>query len=107
LINLKSIVYNTDIFTSALALKLKRQKSNVLKNIIIIINRNKLHKINRRLEIAKLNRNINKNLFENKYKNLNLFSIFKNEYKNLNELLKKTYPNNILIKKTQLNKSGI
>ena len=107
LINLKSIVYNTDIFTSALALKLKRQKSNVLKNIITIINRGKLPKINRRLEIAKLNRNINKNLFENKYKNLNLFSIFKNEYKNLNEFLKKTYPNNILIKKTQLNKSGI
>jgi len=60
-----------------------------------VMNKGKLPKVDRLLEKGKLNRNINKNLFENKYKNLNIISIFEDKYKNLNELLKKIYFNNI------------
>jgi len=108
LINLKSISYNTDIFTTALALKLRRKtRNNVVKNMWAIMNKGKMPKVDRLLEKGKLNRNVNKNLFENKYKDLNIISIFENKYQNLNELLKKIYFNNIWIKKTKIDKSGI
>nr|YP_010259480.1 ribosomal protein S3 [Myrothecium inundatum]UIX25776.1 ribosomal protein S3 [Myrothecium inundatum] len=39
IINLKSIAYNTDIFTNVLSLKLKNLKSNYIKSILSILNR--------------------------------------------------------------------
>jgi hypothetical protein len=99
LINLKSLTSNTDIFTSMLSLKLRKRKtSNVLKNIITIINKGKLPSISihnketieKKLEI-KDTINLSKiaKLFysekNNEYKSKRNKIIFNSiEYKNLN-----------------------
>ena len=46
IINLKSIAYNTDLFTNALSLKLKKKKMNYIKSMFSILNRAYLPKIN-------------------------------------------------------------
>ena len=46
IINLKSIAYNTDLFTNALALKLKKKRMNYIKSMFSILNRAYLPKIN-------------------------------------------------------------
>src|SRR5690606_33997412 len=54
IINLKSLVYNTDIFTKALALKLRKRKFFVMKGINSIINRAKFPQANTVIERADL-----------------------------------------------------
>jgi hypothetical protein len=107
IINLKSFSYNTDIFTNALALKLKKRRNtiNVMRGINSILNRAKLPNINRIIEKANLTKNKDLNLLENKYKDLNLISNL--DKNNLNNFLKKLYnfntfflkKNNFLTKK--------
>ena len=46
IINLKSIAYNTDIFTKALALKLRKRRINYIKSMFSILNRAYLPKVN-------------------------------------------------------------
>jgi hypothetical protein len=74
IVNLKSLVFNTDIFTKALALKLGKKRFNVMRGINSIINRAKLPKVNTIKERASLNITKNINLVHNKYKDSHLLS---------------------------------
>lgn len=74
IINLKSLVYNTDIFTKALALKLRKRKFFVMRGINSIINRARFPKVNTIMERADLRKYKDANLVHNKYKDVHLLS---------------------------------
>ena len=74
IVNLKSLVFNTDIFTKALALKLGKKRFNVMRGINSIINRARLPKVNTIKERASLNITKDINLVHNKYKDSHLLS---------------------------------
>jgi hypothetical protein len=58
IINLKSVAYNTDLFTNALALKLRKKKINYMKNIFSILNRAYLPNVNTIKERSIIQNNI-------------------------------------------------
>lgn len=74
IINLKSIAYNTDLFTYALALKLKKTRMNHIKSMFSILNRAYLPKINTIKERTLVKGNKNIDLFLDKYKDLKVIS---------------------------------
>lgn len=87
IVNLKSIILNSDLFTKILSLKLKKDKSNVLRMMNIVLNKAVLPKVNRIKEKSKLVKNINFKLVENKYKNLSLNNIIQENFEKIfNEL---------------------
>jgi hypothetical protein len=55
IINLKSVAYNTDLFTNALALKLRKKRINYMKNMFSILNRAYLPNVNTIKERSKGN----------------------------------------------------
>lgn len=55
IINLKSVAYNTDLFTNALALKLRKKRINYIKNMFSILNRAYLPSVNTFKERSKGN----------------------------------------------------
>lgn len=71
IINLKSIAYNTDLFTNALSLKLKKSRMNYIKSMFSILNRAYLPKIN---TIKERTLATNVDLFLDKYKDLKVIS---------------------------------
>jgi len=77
IINLKSLVFNTDIFTKALALKLRKRKFNVMRGINSIINRAKFPKVNTIKERADLTKYKDMSLVHNKYKDSHVLSNIK------------------------------
>jgi len=85
IINLKSIAYNTDLFTNALALKLKKQRMNYIKSMFSILNRAYLPKINTIKERTLVKGQKNIDLYLDKYKDLNIISNLNNI--NLDKLL--------------------
>jgi hypothetical protein len=84
IINLKSITYNTDIFTRVLAIKLKKRKFNIIKSMLTILNKGNIvtNNISNTKSILK---NKDLHLLENKHKDLSLISIIKSD--NLNTFL--------------------
>lgn len=90
-VNMRSIILNSDLFTKILTLKLKNKKANVLRMMDIILNKAVLPKVNRIIEKSSLVKSIDFNLLENKFKNLNISSILKGN--NLSELLNRLYFN--------------
>ena len=93
IINLKSIAYNTDLFTNALALKLKKQRMNYIKSMFSILNRAYLPKINTIKERTLVKGQKNIDLYLDKYKDLNIISNLNNINldKLLNEIHDTTY----------------
>src|SRR6266536_1290906 len=89
IISLKSFMLNTDIFTEILALKLKKNKINVMRFINILFKKAVIPDIIK--EKGNLTKNVNFSLLENKYKNFNLASIINK--KNLDEVLNGLYYN--------------
>jgi hypothetical protein len=85
IINLKSIAYNTDLFTNALALKLKKTRMNYIKSMFSILNRAYLPKINTIKERTLVKGQKNIDLYLDKYKDLNIISNLNNI--NLDKLL--------------------
>lgn len=73
IINMKSIVLNSDFFTKILSLKLKNRKLNVIKLMNIVLNKVKLPEVNRVIEKSRIIKSINFDLIENKYKNVGGF----------------------------------
>ena len=71
IINLKSIILNSDFFTKILSLKLKNRNANIIKLIRIILNKMKF-KENTIKEKSRVTKTINMDLISNKYRNLNL-----------------------------------
>jgi len=83
IINLTSIVFNSDIFTKSLALKLKKKKYfSVFKSMRYILNKAVLPEVNYLIERKNLKKEKNKSLIDNKFKknnlanNLELLNIF-------------------------------
>ncbi len=75
LINMKSIILNSDFFTKILSLKLKNRKANIIRLMNIILNKVKFPEVNRVREKSLIIKNVNMDLIDNKYKNINLNSI--------------------------------
>jgi hypothetical protein len=97
IINLKSIAYNTDLFTNALALKLKKKRMNYIKSMFSILNRAYLPKINTIKERTLVKGQKNIDLYLDKYKDLNIISNLNNINldKLLNEIHDTTYTDKI------------
>lgn len=113
IINLKSIAYNTDLFTQALALKLKKTRMNHIKSMFSILNRAYLPKINTIKERTLVKGQNNVDLFLDKYKDLKIISNL-NTNNNLDGLLstihetsKKEIHNTIYNSISYKNMSGI
>jgi hypothetical protein len=75
LINMKSIILNTDFFTKILSLKLKNRKARIIRLMNIILNKVKFPEVNRIIEKSRIVKSVNFDLIDNKYKNVNLNSI--------------------------------
>jgi len=90
IINLQSIILNSDIFTEVLKLKLKKKGKNVYKAMNFILAKVRIPKVNTITERARIVKNINYKLLENQYKNLNLNYII-NTKNNLDITLKGLY----------------
>lgn len=78
IINMKSIILNSDFFTQILSLKLKDRNVNIVRLMKIILNKVKFPKVNRVKEKSVIIKSVNMDLIDNKYKNLNLNSIMSN-----------------------------
>lgn len=81
IINLKSFIYNPDIFTEALAIKLRKKRFSVFRVMNAVIGKTNLPTVNKILERSNLTKNKDLALLENKYKNTNLSSILNKEKK--------------------------
>jgi hypothetical protein len=79
IINLQSIVFSTDIITEFLKLKLRPRRSKTT-IVNLILKKIKLIKVNKIIDRARQEKNINFNLLENKYKNLNINSVLKDNF---------------------------
>ncbi len=89
IVNLKSIILNSDLFTETLTLKIRKKKANVVNLMSYIINKARMPSVNRIQERSRIVKSIDWNLLENKYKNLNInFIVNKN---NLDEILSDLY----------------
>lgn len=75
IINLKSIILNSDIFTNIATLKIKKKQVNPVILMNRLLSKVKFVKIDGKLEKIRNIKSIDFNLLENKYKNLNLNSI--------------------------------
>jgi hypothetical protein len=92
IINLNSIILNSDLFTEILSLKLKKQRINVLKMMNVILTKVNLSNANRFLGKTRNIKTINFDIFENKYKNSNISNILGFASKqNFNEFFHKLY----------------
>jgi len=78
IVNLKSITFHSDIFTQALAIKLKKKRANSMKNMYSILNR---------ASLASSLFNVRKTNILNKYKDLRFISYIDDQEKTLNTLL--------------------
>lgn len=92
IVNMKSLILNSDIFTNILTLKLKKRKAHIVRLMNIILNRAVLPRVNRILEKAPVKKSVDFNLLENKYRNTSLTSILKKRA-TLDKILNKIYHN--------------
>src|ERR1700712_556250 len=72
IVNLKSIAYNSDIFTEILTLKLKKDKSNPMRRINSLLSKVVLSKVNTIIERGRIEKQVDFELIDNKFKNLNI-----------------------------------
>ena len=107
IINLKSIAYNTDLFTNALALKLKKRRVNYINNMLSILNRAYTPSLNL-IQKSSLIKEINPLI--DKYKDLRIISNIGGEAQasptNIDRLLDGIYPTNIQIQNQKSNNRG-
>lgn len=111
IINLKSVAYHTDLFTNALALKLKKRRINYINSMFSILNRAYLPNINPIKERSKIKGDQKMDNFQGKFKDLKIISSFRLLSKlsseahmnnNLSKLLDGAYPSNIKINNASL-----
>jgi hypothetical protein len=104
IINLKSVAYHTDLFTNALALKLRKRRINYIKNMFSILNRAYLPNINTIKERSILKGDQKMDLFQGKFKDLKIISnmnasnipaLQELDAPSLSRLLYGAYPSNI------------
>jgi hypothetical protein len=90
IVNLKNIVFNSDLFTEISTKKIKKRNTRVLKIINIMLNKAKLPKVNRIQEKGRMVKDLNLNIVENIYRTLNVKDILTRKL-NLDKLLTKLY----------------
>jgi hypothetical protein len=90
IVNLKNIVFNTDLFTEISTLKIKKRNAKVVRIMNIMLNKANLPYLNRIQETGRLDNNVSLRLVENKYKTLNIRNILGTKF-NLDKLLNKVY----------------
>nr|QNR58520.1 hypothetical protein [Diaporthe longicolla] len=90
IVNLKNIVFNTDLFTQISTLKIKKRNAKVVRIMNIMLNKANLPYLNRIQETGRLDNNVSLRLVENKYKTLNIRNILGTKF-NLDKLLNKVY----------------
>jgi hypothetical protein len=98
IVNLKSIIFNSDLFTKILAQHLKSRNSNVVEMMGIILKKAALPKRNRIIQKSPIIKSVDFNLLENKFKSFNLTSILVDN--NLSKLLNNIYYNVLSITRT-------
>ena len=109
IVNLRSVAYNSDIFTEILTLKLRKNNSTPMGRMNSLLSRIHLPKVNNIIERGRLAKAVDFELIDNKYKNLNINSILGKEASaipfgdkgssnedNLNKLLYNIYYKTIL-----------
>jgi hypothetical protein len=74
IINLKSVAYHTDLFTNALALKLRKRRINYINSMFSILNRAYLPNINTIKERSIIKGDQKMDLFQGKFKDLKIIS---------------------------------
>ena len=90
IVNLKNIVFNTDLFTEISTLKIKKRNAKVVRIMNIMLNKANLPYLNRIQETGRLDNNVSLKLVENKYKTLNIRNILGTKF-NLDKLLNKIF----------------
>ena len=90
IVNLKNIVFNTDLFTEISTLKIKKRNAKVVRIMNIMLNKANLPYSNRIQETGRLDNNVSLKLVENKYKTLNIRNILGTKF-NLDKLLNKIF----------------
>jgi hypothetical protein len=111
LINMKSVILNSDFFTKILSLKLQDRKANILRLMNIILNKVKFPEVNRVREKSRVVKSVNLDLISNKYLNTNLNSIIPTstilgKYK-LDSIFNNFYYNLMLEQNTPLQSKGL
>jgi hypothetical protein len=111
LINMKSIILNSDFFTKILSLKLKNRKAKIIRLMNIILNKVKFPEVNRVREKSRIVKSVNLDLISNKYLNANLNSIIPtptqlDKYK-LDSVLNNLYYNLMVEQNTPLQSGDI
>nr|QJQ35208.1 ribosomal protein S3 [Fusarium ramigenum] len=106
IINLKSVAYHTDLFTNALALKLRKRRINYINSMFSILNRAYLPNINSIKERSRIKGDKKMDLFQGKFKDLKIISnmnasnipaLQELEAPSLSKLLDGAYPSDINI----------
>lgn len=91
IVNMKSIILNSDFITKLLTKKLKNKRSNILKIMNKILNKVVLPRTNNIIERSAIIKSVNLNLLENKFRDSRLKSILKKG--SFSKLLMKNYYN--------------
>ena len=116
IINLKSVAYHTDLFTNALALKLRKRRINYINSMFSILNRAYLPNINTIKERSLIKGDQKMDLFQGKFKDLKIISNMGElapssaQTSSLSKLLDGTYPsdiNNGIMHSSDANKENI
>jgi hypothetical protein len=94
IINLRTFILNSDIFTRILAHKLWKRKIRVLKMMKFILHQVILPDVNQIIEKSRVPKSVNLDLLGNQYENFSLSYALQNN--NLNQFLKESYNNIIL-----------
>ena len=106
IVNLKSIAYNGDIFTEILTSKIKKEKSSSILSINALLSKIVLPKVNTIMERGRLEKIVDLELVDNKFRNLNVSSIINNHNllkDNINKLLYDIYYKTTFEKESKLN----
>ena len=106
IVNLKSIAYNGDIFTEILTSKIKKEKSSPILNLNALLSKIVLPKVNTIIERGRLEKIVDLELVDNKFRNLNVCSIINNPNllkDNINKLLYDIYYKTTFEKESKLN----
>lgn len=85
IINLKSIAHNADIFTEILTSKIKKGQGSPLYAMKALLTKVKLPEVNRIMEKGRIEKGVNDDLLENKFKNNSLSLILNKKF--LSDLL--------------------
>ena len=109
IINLKSVAYHTDLFTNALALKLRKRRINYINSMFSILNRAYLPSTNTIKERSILKGKDKLDLYQDQYKDLKIISnMSANSNNNLSSLLYQAADNSVnKIEAGQVESAGV